>query len=50
MEFPVPLRCHFRIVDNKKLLLPIGDLAALKLKLTPRLNEIVVKHSSKHQN
>ncbi len=49
IEFPVPLRCHFRIVDNKKVIASGDDLAALKLKLTPRLNEIVVKHSSKHQ-
>lgn len=49
IEFPVSLRAHFRIVEQHKTIAGGDDLDQLKLELAPRLDKIVIKHSTDTQ-
>lgn len=47
--FPTSLRCHFRILEHKRVIATDDDLEQLKIKLTPKLDKIVVKHTTDKQ-
>ena len=49
IEFPVALRCHYRIMEKKKLVASGDNLELLKRELAPELSKIVVKHTSEQQ-
>lgn len=49
IKFPVQYRCHFRILENKKIVASGDDLALLRQELAPKLDKIVVKHTSNLQ-
>jgi len=49
LKLPTQLRCHFRIMDKKRVIASGDDLALIKLELAPMLSKIVVQHTSKQQ-
>lgn len=48
-KFATQYKCHFRVVDNKKIISSGDDLFLLRQELAPKLDKIVIKHTSAQQ-
>ena len=46
LKLPTQLRCHFRIMDKKRVVASGDNLDLLKLELAPTLSKIVVQHTT----
>ncbi len=49
IKLPTQYYCHFRVMDQKKVIASGDDLAKIKRELAPQLNKMIVKHTSDEQ-